>query len=107
MNKPRGRGRPRGDTGSRAQILAAARRRFLADGYDRVTLRSVAQEAGVDVALISYHFGSKRGLFGAALELPANPAEILAAVLEGPPATVPERLVRAVLTAWDDPERAA
>ena len=69
----RGRGRPRGDTGSRAAILAVARRRFLAEGYDRVTLRSVADEAGVDVALVSYHFGSKKGLFGASLELPANP----------------------------------
>ena len=105
LNKPRGRGRPRGETGTREDILGVARRRFLAEGYDRVTLRSIALEAGVDVALISYHFGSKRGLFGASLELPANPPEILAAVLPGPLDTLPERLVRAILAAWDDPDR--
>lgn len=105
MNKPRGRGRPRGRTETRGDILAAARRRFLADGYDAVTMRSVAEEAGVDAALISYHFGSKKGLFGAALALAANPAEILAIQLAGPMASLPERLVRAVVAAWGDPGR--
>jgi len=82
-----------------------ARRRFLAEGYDKVTLRSIAQEAGVDVALVSYHYGSKRGLFGAALELPANPPELLAEALRGPLPTLPERLLRTVLAAWGDPVR--
>jgi AcrR family transcriptional regulator len=107
MNKPRGRGRPPGRTETRSEILEVARARFLREGYDRVTLRSIAREAGVDAALISYHFGSKRGLFGAAMQLPANPPEILAAVLPGPLDTLPERLLRAVLAAWDDPDRSA
>lgn len=105
MNKPRGRGRPSGATGARDAILVVARARFLADGYNRVTLRSIADQAGVDVALISYHFGSKHGLFGASMYLPANPPDILAQALTGPLATVPERIVRAVVSTWDDPER--
>src|SRR3954447_6614951 len=105
MNKGRGRGRPAGRTETRSEILGVARRRFLADGYARVTLRSVAAEAGVDAALISYHFGSKKGLFGAALALAANPAEILAIQLAGPLESLPERLVRAVAEAWGDPGR--
>lgn len=36
-------------------------------------MRSIAAEADVDAALISYFFGSKRGLFGAVLALAANP----------------------------------
>jgi AcrR family transcriptional regulator len=104
MNKARGRGRPSGTTTTRADILAAARERFLADGYDSVTLRAVAREAGVDVALISYYFGSKKGLFGAAMALGANPAELLAHELAGPLNSLPERLVRTVLRAWDAPE---
>jgi AcrR family transcriptional regulator len=104
MNKTRSRGRPRGTTTARADILAAARRRFLDDGYDRVTLRAVAGEAGVDVALISYYFGSKKGLFGAAMALEVNPAELLARELDGPLNSLPERLVRTVVRAWDDPE---
>lgn len=104
MNKTRGRGRPRGTTSTRTDILAAARRRFLEDGYDRVTLRSVAADADVDVALISYYFGSKKGLFGAAMALAANPAVLLAGELTGPLNSLPERVVRTVLRVWDDPE---
>src|SRR5206468_11947625 len=107
MNKTRGRGRPAGRTETRGDILAVARRRFLADGYDRVTMRGVAEEAGVDSALISYHFGSKRGLFGAAMALTANPAEILVRELDGPLESLPERLVRAVITVWDGPDSSA
>src|SRR3954454_12015191 len=107
MNKTRGRGRPSGPSAGRADILAVAMRRFLAEGYDRVTMRSIADEAGVDVALISYHFGSKKGLFGAAMQLPANPPDVLAAALDGPLDTLPQRLVRTVLSTWDDPERGA
>src|SRR5690349_12504531 len=103
MNKSRGRGRPSGTTTTKADILEAARRRFLADGYDAVTLRAVAADANVDVALISYHFGSKKGLFGAAMALGANPAELLTSQLAGPLNSLPERLVRTVLRVWDDP----
>ncbi|NVI91930.1 TetR family transcriptional regulator [Actinomadura sp. BRA 177] len=102
-----GRGRRRGSPDTRESILAVARRRFLADGYGPVTMRSVAAEAGVDAALISYFFGSKKGLFGAVLGLVANPPEVLAGALPGDPATLPERVLRALLTAWDDPEGGA
>lgn len=57
----------------------------------------------MDVALISYHFGSKKGLFGAALALTANPAELLARELAGPLNSLPERLVRRMINVWDDP----
>ncbi|MFD0900962.1 TetR/AcrR family transcriptional regulator [Actinomadura sediminis] len=101
MNKSRG--RRRGSPDTREEILAVARRRFLADGYARVTMRSIAAEAGVDAALISYFFGSKKGLFGAVLGLLANPPEVLAGALPGDPAGLPERILRAQLAAWDDP----
>jgi AcrR family transcriptional regulator len=101
------RGRRPGRSQTRDEVLAVARRRFLADGYQAVSLRSIAAEAGVDVALVSYFFGSKRGLFGAALALPANPPDILRSVLPGDPATLPERLLTALLGAWEHPERGA
>jgi AcrR family transcriptional regulator len=103
MNKSRGRGRPRGTTTTKADILASARRLFLEHGYDGVSLRAVAGDTGVDVALISYYFGSKKGLFGAAMALGANPALLLAGELQGPLNSLPERLVRTVLHEWDDP----
>ncbi|MGC4951943.1 TetR family transcriptional regulator [Actinomadura citrea] len=108
MNKSgTGRGRRRGSPDTRETILAVARRRFLTDGYGPVTMRSVAAEAGVDAALISYFFGSKKGLFGAVLGLVANPPEVLAGALPGDPAELPERVLRALVGTWDDPERGA
>lgn len=43
-------------------MARAAREQFAAGGYDRVTLRAVAAQAGVDAALVAYFFGSKREL---------------------------------------------
>jgi len=65
MNKPRGRRRGQADTSERIRL--AARACFLASAYPGTTLRAAATAADVDVALISYYFGSKQGLFGAAM----------------------------------------
>ncbi|MFG2639086.1 TetR/AcrR family transcriptional regulator [Streptomyces sp. NPDC048362] len=86
------RGRRPGRPDTRRKILAVARQRFLRDGYRSVTMRSIAAEADVDLALLSYYFGSKKGLFGAALALSANPAELLSRLLaEGDMDSFPER----------------
>ncbi len=44
-------------------ILDAAEAEFSAHGFDGVTLRTIAQRAGVDVALPHYYFTSKEKLF--------------------------------------------
>ncbi len=44
--------RPRNSEATRSDILAAARTRFGADGYERTTLRAVAADVGVDAALV-------------------------------------------------------
>ena len=49
-------------------ILGAARSRLLADGYAGLSTRKVAEEAGVSVSQLHYHFGSKQGLILALLE---------------------------------------
>ena len=107
MNKKLGRGRRPGSPDTQEAIRRAARERFLRDGYQGVTMRAVAGDAGVDVALVSYYFGSKQGLFGAAMALPANPAELLGAELAGDPQTLPERLLRSLVFVWDSPETGA
>jgi len=53
----------------RAQhVLNAAEELFALHGYDGVTVRQIAKLAGVDVALPSYYFGSKRELLDAVFE---------------------------------------
>jgi AcrR family transcriptional regulator len=103
MSKSVSRGRPKGGSDARERIRAAARGRFLAGGYHDASLRSIADEANVDVALVSYYFGSKRELFGAAMALPVNPAEMLAAELEGDLDGLAERVLTGILAVWDDP----
>ncbi|NYJ08840.1 TetR family transcriptional regulator [Petropleomorpha daqingensis] len=51
-----------------ACILHIARRLFAEEGFDRATIRAVAQRAGVDPALVMQYFGSKEGLFAAAMK---------------------------------------
>jgi AcrR family transcriptional regulator len=54
--------------GTRALIIEAARRRLLADGYAGLSTRKVAEEAGVPLSQLHYHFGSKGGLIRALFE---------------------------------------
>ncbi len=49
-------------TDTRMRIIEAARTRLLADGYAGLSTRKVAEEAGVPLSQLHYHFGSKGGL---------------------------------------------
>jgi AcrR family transcriptional regulator len=103
MSSSRPRGRRPGATDTRERILAAARERFASHGYDRTRIRDVAAAADVDPALVHYFFKSKDGLFVAAMQLPLRPADVLPPVLaEGLPG-LGERIVRRLLSVWDDP----
>lgn len=46
-------------------------------GYDAITLRSIAAETGMSPARLSYHFGTKKRLFLAALEQVEDRAQAL------------------------------
>lgn len=65
--------RPAGLPSGRDVLLRAALRHFGLHGYHGVSLRALARDAGVDMALVSRLFGSKAGLWLAMLEeLEAN-----------------------------------
>jgi AcrR family transcriptional regulator len=55
--------RRRNSIETRQALLEVAGRRFARDGYTATTVRDIADEAGVNVALISRYFTSKEGLF--------------------------------------------
>ncbi len=98
-------GRRGGDSGTREAILAAARARFGDLGYDRATIRTIAADAGVDAALVHHFYGTKDQLFAAAMRLPVNPRQVLAAALapgaRGEDRTLGEHLLRTVLGVWE------
>jgi len=52
---------------ARESLLAAAQKLFSAKGYEAVSTRELAEEAGVNLAAIQYHFGSKAELFVATI----------------------------------------
>ncbi len=56
----------RGDE-TRGQLLDAGLTLFSKYGYDSVTTRQLASEAGANIAAIAYHFGGKRDLYRAVL----------------------------------------
>lgn len=100
MTRRAGRPSP-GGRDTRADILNAARTLFADLGFERTTVRAVAGRAGVDVALIYHHFGSKDGLLNAALTVPESAQPVLRPL----PADIsdPGRAVaEAVLGMWEN-----
>lgn len=96
-------GRRPGANDTREQILAAARAEFAAKGFGAATTRSIADTAGVNVALLAHYFGSKKQLFAATLELPALARERLVEALQTEVADPAEALTSAYLGLWEDP----
>lgn len=45
------------------KIIMAANKLFTQKGYSATTTRDIAKEAGTNLALINYHFGSKENLY--------------------------------------------
>jgi AcrR family transcriptional regulator len=50
------------------RILDVAETLFADNGFAATSLRDITREAGVNIAAVNYHFGSKDGLLGAVLE---------------------------------------
>ena len=94
------------------RILDAAEQLFAQRGFHGVSLRDITQAAGVDVALVSYHFGGKRALFAAVFErraevLNRERLELLEEVRRGALPGTPE--IEAIVDAFSYPllERSA
>src|SRR3954453_12343284 len=64
-----GSGARRRSGATRDAILAAARERFAADGYDPATIRAIAKDAGIDPSMVMRYYGNKEGLFAAAVSI--------------------------------------
>jgi len=102
----RPRGRPRKSSApvdTRALIVSAASAEFAANGYDATSMRAIARRAGVDAALVHHYFDAKADLFAETISAPVRPDRLVEQILAGPKERVGENLVRAVVTALDDP----
>ena len=91
---------------SREAVLAAAKGRFATEGYEKTTLRAIADDAHVDPSMVLYLFGSKAELFRESLRLLLDP-DLLVAALRGTADDEPDigtRMVRTYLRIWEAPE---
>ncbi|WP_280425766.1 TetR family transcriptional regulator [Nocardia carnea] len=85
---------------TKATILAAARERFAADGYERATIRAIAADASIDPAMVMRYFGNKERLFAAAVEFDLELPDLSAVPREHMGAT----LVAHFLERWERDE---
>lgn len=103
MTTRRGRGRPPGESDSRARIAAAAVHEFGEHGYDGATVRGIAARAGVDPALVHHYFGAKADLFAEVTDFPLRPDLEVPRILRGPREQAGERIIRFVLESFERP----
>ncbi|WP_157762453.1 TetR/AcrR family transcriptional regulator [Nocardia yamanashiensis] len=88
---------PRRSDATRAVILEAARRRFAEDGFRKATIRAIATDAGIDPAMVMRYYGSKDGLFAAAVDIELGLPDLSAV----PSDSIGEVLVRRFLELWE------
>jgi AcrR family transcriptional regulator len=83
---------------AREAILAAARRLFSTDGYEKTTVRAIAGAAGVDPSMVIRYYGSKADLYAV-----ASAVDLQVIDLSGVPhGEVGRRFARHMLTRWED-----
>lgn len=88
-------GRPTTNADNRASLIAAAQLLFIANDYDKVSIRAIAREADLDPGLIRYYFQSKLGLFSTMIsETVAPVSRQLAAMAQEVTALSPEILMQ-------------
>lgn len=76
---PRKAGRPRESNEDRRRaILAVASHLFASMGYEKTTIRLVAQKAGVDPKLVMHYFVNKQQLFVSCMNVPIEATAALA-----------------------------
>lgn len=100
--------------GTREKILDTAERIFAEQGFDACSIRALTSQAGVNLASVHYHFGSKEGLIREVLERRVSPVneqrlESLAELdsAEPPPSleTILDAIIRPYLRLSLDAER--
>ena len=77
---------------ARTRLLRSGLRLFAQQGYAKTSTRELAEDAGVNVASISYYFGDKAGLYRAVFFEPMGSPQDDIARLSGPELGLPQAL---------------
>jgi AcrR family transcriptional regulator len=93
---------PQASLATKARILEAAEALFMEHGFEATSLRLITNAAGVNLAAVNYHFGSKEELFQAVLTRRLDPMNQARVALldryerEGPAPLPCERILAAL-----------
>jgi len=98
-------GRWRSGEESKQRVLQAARDLFAQHGFGATSVRAIAAAAGVDPAMVFYFFGTKQGLFNAAVDMSDAVPPAIEAIFAGDLATIGERIVRTLVANLDRSDR--
>jgi len=85
---------------TRSAILAAARERFAADGYERATIRAIAADANIDPSMVMRYYGNKERLFAAAAEFDLRLPDLAAL----PRRRIGQALMSHFMNRWENDE---
>jgi AcrR family transcriptional regulator len=83
-------------------VIKAAREAFLASGYARTTIKSIAAAAGVAPTVVSNLYNNKDALFAAAMALPFDPQRAIPALIAPGIEGMGERIVRSTFQLVSD-----
>lgn len=88
------------------RILLAAKKLFARQGYDGTSVRQICEEAGANVALVSYHFGGKEKVFEEVLRnfLPSDRLAELEALIGDPAKGVCILITEVIRLGYTDPD---
>lgn len=75
-------------------VIKAARDAFMASGYARTTIKSIAAAAGVAPTVVTNLYNNKEALFAAAMALPFDPQRAIPALIAPGIDGMGERIVR-------------
>lgn len=91
--------------GRKAEIARVAENLFSKSGYDGVSIRDIANKAGVNSALVGYHFGTKEQLYRTLFERRYHEITALrvAALESAKPGKNTEATLRLIVRAWAGP----
>ena len=81
---------------TRSDLIAAGRKLFGRRGFDGASIRAITTEADANLSAVTYHFGSKRGLYSAVLEEGLRPMAARVQVAASSDGSGLERMLRVV-----------
>lgn len=98
--KGRQRGRPVEAAGQdlKTQILDTAEELFSANGYAATPVRQIAEQAGVNPALVHYYFGDKKSLLQQVMQRTLGPLVAAISTMNEGAETSPEAIARLLIS---------